>query len=497
MTSIEHVFVLMLENRSFDHLLGFSNLQGIDAETGGRTTTDGLTGRETNSYAGGVCSVGQKPPAQFQVDPAHEFQDVLEQLCGAGAVFHPDAPYPPIANSGFSSNFARTIAAKQTKESSPLTQNVCDTLQCFNPGSLPVLTGLAQEFAVCDSWFSSMPGPTWPNRFFALGGSSGGLDDSPTAGQIALWQTVTGFRFEHGTIFDRVPRWRIYGGNILFTMAHAIKGVHITDIHRYSKFEGDVNDPSYDAQLTWIEPNYGHALSDFLGGNSQHPLDGVSGGETLIKDTYEAIRRSPLWPKSLLIITWDEHGGFYDHAIPPPAVPPGDSPQEQNVNRHGFRFDQYGPRVPAVIISPLVPQNVIDHRVYDHASIPATVERLFQLAAMTARDSGATPVLSLASLDGPRDTPEAAPELRPADAERPARLDGLDDETPPAVRANDPIEGDPHLPGFLYLAHRTDLELSSQNTLVAALERRRNLDTRGQVRDYFEDVRRRLAATRR
>jgi phospholipase C len=95
----------------------------------------------------------------------------------------------------------------------------------------------------------------------------------------------------------------------------------------HSKFATDVSDPNYPAQFTWIEPNYGHVASDYIGGSSQHPLDGVTGGEALIRATYEAIRNSPLWESSMLIITWDEHGGFFDHAPPPPATPPGDKAQ--------------------------------------------------------------------------------------------------------------------------------------------------------------------------
>src|SRR5207245_6630087 len=112
-------------------------------------------------------------------------------------------------------------------------------------------------------------------------------------------------------------------------------------------------------------------------------------GEALIKMTYEAIRNSPIWKKSLLIITWDEHGGFFDHGSPPPAPAPGDTAPGSEHNQYGFTFERYGPRVPAVVISPLIPKNLIDHRLYDHASVPATLESLFGLTALTARDAKA------------------------------------------------------------------------------------------------------------
>jgi phospholipase C len=160
----------------------------------------------------------------------------------------------------------------------------------------------------------------------------------------------------------------------------------------------------------FIEPDYGNILpgtsEDYTCGNSQHPLDDITAGERLIKDTYEAIRNSELWESSVLIITWDEHGGFVDHVEPGPAVPPGDGVAEAENVHYGFGFDVLGPRVPAIVISPLIPQNVIDHTGYDHASIPATIERNFGLDPLTARDAAANDLLHLLSLETPRsDTP--------------------------------------------------------------------------------------------
>ena len=114
-------------------------------------------------------------------------------------------------------------------------------------------------------------------------------------------------------------------------------------------------------------------------------------GEELIKATHEAIRNSPVWNNSLLIITWDEHGGFYDHVFPGAAPAPADG-APTTFNRHGFTFDLYGPRVPAIVVSPLIPRNQVDHRLYDHASIPATLESLFDIAPLTQRDSNARPL---------------------------------------------------------------------------------------------------------
>ncbi len=465
MPQIEHVFVLMLENRSFDHMLGFSEIGGTDAVDGKPTVINGLSvPAPTNTWKGETFTAGPPAVDPMAADPYHEFSDVLEQLCGAGIKYPPGGPYPAIDHSGFVSNFGGVAIPGQH----PSTAAPGDVMKCFGKGSLPVLTALAQEFAVCDSWFCSLPGPTWPNRLFALAGSSGGLDHSPTSLEAVDWQTISGFACENGNIFH--PRagslkWRIYAGNKLFTLAHALKGVHIWDITRYSKFAGDVSNPSYDAQFTWIEPNYGHVTSDYLGGNSQHPLDGVTGGEALIKSTYEAIRNSPLWESSMLIVTWDEHGGFFDHADVPAAPDPRDIPQVAGANKEGFVFDIYGPRVPALVVSPLIPRNIIDHRTYDHTSILATAERLFSVPPLTARDAVALDLRSLASLPAARTDTPASISLQPQTsfAHSQVALDTLETEAPQATHADAPIETNRSLPGFLCVAGLTDAELPPQN----------------------------------
>jgi phospholipase C len=499
MPPIEHVFVLMLENRSFDHMLGFSGITGTDAVTRAATRINGLTGTESNSWNGTVFPAISPAVDPMKADPYHEFGDVLKQLCGQTATYPSGGPYPLINNSGFVSNFALDAMPKQPGPGA----TPGDVIKCFDKAKLPVLTALAEEFAVCDSWFCSLPGPTWPNRFFALGASSADLDHSPTTMETIDWQAFAGFKFQNGSIFDAGGgfKWRIYAGNKIFTLAHALKGIHIWDVTRYSKFASDIQERNYPAQFTWIEPNYGHVTSDYLGGNSQHPLDGVTGGEALMKATYEAIRNSPLWESSMLIITWDEHGGFYDHVARPRAIPPGDVAQFSGANQYGFRFDQYGPRVPAVVISPLIPRNVIDHREYDHTSVLATVERLFGLQPLTARDREALDLLSLASLPIPRPGAPTSISLQPETelVQRQTPLDTLEVETPVATRENEPIENTLSLPGFVYVAGKTDLELKPPELFAEAhaarvRDRTGGIRTRGDARAYFEEVRRKTLA---
>jgi phospholipase C len=487
-SAIQHVFVLMLENRAFDHMLGFSGITGHDAATGEPTRIDGLRGTESNSFQGKTYTVS--PPAGFTMptDPGHEFPNVLEQLCGPAATYPFGGAYPAITRSGFVASYAASGG------SSP-----GEVMRCLSADQLPVLNALAREFVLCDHWHASMPGPTWPNRMFVHAASAGGLDHSPTKIEIIDWETIDGFQFANGTIFDALKAQgitrRLYGGDH-FPMVAALKGIGLSDIRGYEHFADDLREDSYPYNYVFIEPSY-NVPNDYKGSTSQHPLTDVTLGEGLIKEIYEAIRNSAFWTSSLLIITWDEHGGFYDHAVPPAAVAPGDTVPGSEHNRFGFTFEQYGPRVPAVIISPLCPGNLIDHRLYDHTSILATVENLFGLGRLTARDASATALDSLLSLATPRDTPSKTPP--------PASSAGAGGPAAEAVAAERALEAggvsrgeqtvdEGNLPVILHSALRQDLEISGPGQRAAILDRFRAIETRAQAQDYLMEVERKVAA---
>jgi phospholipase C len=488
---IKHVFVLMLENRSFDHMLGFSGITGTDAETGLPTKINGLTGAEVNSRHGSLFKVSK--PANFimPIDPAHEFADVLEQLCGPDVTYPSGGPYPAMDGNGYVKNYVAHGGGP----------NPAEIMKCYSPDQLPVLTALAKEFAVCDRWHSSLPGPTWPNRFFAHAASSGGLDHSPNVSEILLWEGPDGFRFSNGTIFKSMESlagdkgWAIYAGDHFPNVA-ALKGISLADVDEYEDFPADLS-KDYPYLYTFIEPNYGDVVGNtYTGGTSQHPLDDVTHGERLIKEVYEAIRNSPLWETSLLIITWDEHGGFYDHVLPPAAVPPGDkNVMGGDTNQHGFQFDRYGPRVPAVVISPWIAKNVIDHTLYDHSSIPATLQAIFGLHALTARDAIAFDLTSLVSLSSPRtDTPTKLPE--PANSGLPAAGPALAAmASPTALPPTDSVDAG-NLPGFLHSALCTDLNLSPASNRVAILESFQAIRTRDDAERYLDKVEAKIAVAK-
>jgi len=478
---IEHVFVLMLENRSFDHMLGFSGISGVDAETGVSTGVRGLTGNESNLYNGQVIPVAKGANMVMPTDPGHEFADVLHQLCGPAASYTAGGNYPPVDNSGFVASYVACGGLVPG-----------EVMRCYAPGQLPVLNALAREFVVCDNWHASLPGPTWPNRMFVHAASSGGLDHSPSVLEIANWEALAGFEFENGTIFDRLVqngiRRRIYGGDD-FPMVAALKGIGLGDVRHYSLFAGDVAAAGYADQYIFIEPSY-DVFHHYQGGTSQHPLGDVTKGEALIKATYEAIRNSPAWDSSLLIITWDEHGGFYDHDAPGFAVPPGDAVLDATYNQNGFTFDQYGVRVPALVISPRIPRNLVDHRDYDHSSIPATLETLFGMAPMTARDAAANPLSALVTLAEPRrDAPQYLPNPAP-ELVTPPDPTAAQPTVAPAESAN---KG--NVPAIIHAAMQQDIAAAPQLREMI-VERVKQIQTRADARQYLREVQARVIPIR-
>jgi hypothetical protein len=286
---ITNVFVLMLENRSFDHMFGSSGIPGLTVPP---------TGTE-NSYNGTAYPVASPAPPSMTSDPGHEFADTVEQLAGPGATYPQGGPYPPITMTGFAANYA-TVSDEDVPAPSP--DHVGDIMLEFDtPTQLPTSYALATSFAVCDHWYSSMPGPTWPNRMFVHGASSAGLDHTPSTPEILEWESVHGFAFPHGSIYDALNsanlKWRIYNDNTdaysdnpqngsafgAVPQVTALKGVTLLDVNSLTHFAADLQGP-YPYQYTFIEPNYGDITANtYVGGSSQHPMDDVYGGEGLIK----------------------------------------------------------------------------------------------------------------------------------------------------------------------------------------------------------------------
>jgi len=392
--AIQHVVQLMLENRSFDHMLGF-----LYADSGNVSPTgaafEGLTGQEsnpdTNDNPVQVFKIDTADPGAYfmpAADPGEGYANTNSQLFGRGT-----APAPPVpTNQGFVTNFDATIAwdrrVGRTVEPSATAANI---MGIFTPQALPVLSGLARGFAVCDHWFSSVPTETFPNRAFACAATSQGHMNDRTASYTV--QSIFGLMSAHG------QSWKIYGyDQEPLTRKNYPDTTNAPDANfgvftDFTTAAAAGKLPAY----SFLEPSWGAS------GNSQHPIYDVALGEQLIHDVYYALRGGPGWNQTLLIINYDEHGGCYDH-VPPPsgATPPDSSPGEYH-----FDFTRFGVRVPVVLVSPLIAAGTV-YRVpdgtmpLDHTSVLKTIETRWGLPALTERDSAAPDVGGVLTLQTPR-----------------------------------------------------------------------------------------------
>lgn len=430
---IQHVFVVMLENRSFDHLLGRVGVPKVDGwDTSNPNSNIDLNGDVIRQDVNAVQTLNANPP--------HEFSLIQLQL-NAGR-----------DTNGFAKVWNRHLLHENGAASPAEIQQV---MAAFSTDRAPILNFLAAEFAVCDRWFASLPSATYPNRLFAYAGESGGLADSPRAAYL-IGSNFDGISFRNGTFFDLLDRscdrWRIYRGDAT-PMVNTLANVFISRMGDYRKINpSDSGDDEFAEDLAkaasqfprfvLIEPNYGHFWSDFKDGNSQHPLDNIVNGERLIKHIYENLRASPIWEKSMLIITYDEHGGFYDHTVPPGTIAPGSD--NRHVDLHGdinfndysaaryggitltnaeldprkFQFDRLGVRVPAVVVSPLIPRSTVsgscDQMVYDHTTIIRTYCDRFNRGFLANRDRQANSLRGLFGAGGVRETPMTLRPVNPA-----------------------------------------------------------------------------------
>jgi len=431
MGKIEHVVVLMLENRSFDHVLGWLKREN--------PAIDGLDGSESNPTVVGsplASRISVSDQADWAellpFDPPHEFSDVTEQIFGTAA--------PAFGQRPSMDGFLQRAARVQSGRSSHVDLDV--VMRGFAPGRLPAIHALAREFVVCDRWFASVPGPTFPNRFFAHCATAGGFLDGKV---FRPYQMPSLFNRLEGADKD----WRIYFHDLpqALTLARLVPlAFHFQFFDQFLSAARRGQLPDY----AFIEPDFSDV--NFLSHPSdQHPPSPMRAGDDLVRRVYEALRTSPQWPSTLLVVTWDEHGGFFDHVAPPAAVAPDSSP-----GQFGFRFDRLGVRVPALLISPLMQRGFVDHTPYEHASIPATVGKLFGLEPLTERDRHAATFDGLALLDVPRDTPRTLPT---APTPLPAPADERDIDRGP-VRARASRRAKPASRGRIVVPRLTPLQLS-------------------------------------
>jgi phospholipase C len=445
---IENIVVLMLENRSFDNILGnlyphSSSFEGLLLDGSMSNTHNNQPYPITNEASGDAF----RTPS---TDPGESFQDMNLQIFnntdGTGdanmAGFVNDwmaaaNEYPglPIGKECPWSPAWPTFPRCPTTAPCP-GPNASDIMHYFTTSGsspqLPVTGQLAQWFAVSDAWFGSSPTQTFPNRFFVNCATAGGyVQDVDYVCNLEIWPKLPSiFALLDGGAGPSVANWKVYFHDYsLATMISYVLEAPVEQVRNFddSDFGPDTKSPTFLQDLanqtlpkySFIEPRYGGINS--LPPNSNHPPQNVIDGEILLATVYNAIAQSDYyWPRTLLIITYDEHGGCFDHVVPPAAVPPGGTVLR---NPSAFGFDRYGPRVPAILVSPYIaagtvlrPEGFAYNPVssgitmtngvtpFDHTSIIKTVVDCFNIQAngspanITERDLNAPSLLSALTL---------------------------------------------------------------------------------------------------
>ena len=351
MDQIEHFIVLVMENRSFDHIFGYLD-------------------HPDETFLG----VGKLPEAErlttmdaryaIYPGPDHSHVGVLHQMLGTTEMpSYPNDHFAPTM-SGFADNYALLAPGAGHK-----------VMRCFDPQMVPVLSKLALEYGVCDRWFCSLPGETFPNRDFIHAGTSFGHVD------VHKWLILNNppcvFRMLETAPKPR-PTWRLYHEGVAHTLlysqlflANDRRGSHAQLVH-------DIRQDSL-PNYSFVEPSYG-----IVGrGNSMHPSQARSraefvDAEAFIASIYRALADTPaVFEKTAFVITFDEHGGFYDHVRPPPSWLPFSTEHFYRDGKYTFRFRMPGPRVPAIVISPWIEAGTVDHTEREHSCIAETIRKRF------------------------------------------------------------------------------------------------------------------------
>ncbi|MDJ0628959.1 MAG: alkaline phosphatase family protein [Rhodobacter sp.] len=431
---IDHIVVLMMENRSFDNLLGWlyederpprgqsfdglgwtlwNPLNNVDADGNPFVEKVGVR-KNGSSYKLGHHTM-DAPEVDYclpRPDPGEGYRDATYQLFGTYVV---DDLYPPEPlGQGYVNNYLNAMLyGTLTYHDAPTDPR--EIMTTFTPDQTPVLSGLAKAYAVCDQWFCSVPSQTLPNRDFIHAATSTGyvnnkpdnLCDSKTI-YNQIQDAIDGGRDDlswavySGTQQDRDSgKWEPFSLTRLCMKQVQDKGFD-PNFKMMHEFYADAEAgtlPSY----AFLEPQFSGPLQ-----NDQHPPQDIRPGEKLMADVYHAVKASPCWERTLLVITYDEHGGCYDH-LPPTAT--AKTPDAASTGgQMGFRFNRFGVRVPAVVISPLIEAGTVARpdgwTPYDHTSVIKTVQIAFDLedhGPLTARDAEAPDLSGMLTLGDPRD----------------------------------------------------------------------------------------------
>ena len=379
----DHIVVVMMENHSFDNLLGALSRSGQPKAQGLRFNGQGAARNHNPGSSGEVYSYPF--PTTAQGHGVSQSWNATHEQIDAGAM----------------DGFVRSVDSTQP-------------MGYWTEEVLPFAYSLAKTFTLANRWFCSAPCQTYPNRRFLMAGTAYGnistdnesLKDPPPP---------------NGTIFDRMHAygvsWRNYFTDLPQTaIIPSIIEKYPTNLASIAQFYADCTSGNLPS-VSFVDPEFG-ALSDVgstlatlsgleaigarletAGGDEEDPQD-MSYGENWAYTVLNAVLHSPAWPRTLLVYTYDEHGGYYDHVPPPSVIAPDSIPPELGPEDLPGGYDIYGPRVPAVVVSPYSKPNSVTDVVHDHTSVLATIEAKWNLPFLTYRDANAKTVADFLNLKG-------------------------------------------------------------------------------------------------
>ena len=353
MPQIEHIVVLMMENHSYDDHFGM-----LSRGDGFKLGSDGLP-IDANLYTDGKLLKAFHMPSSCQLDssPSQSW----------------DSSHTAFAN-GRNDGFV--------KGSGPVAMGYWDQTD------IPFYYGLGETFPLADRWFSSVMAQTYPNRRFLIAGTAAGIVSTTGAALIAPEPP-------NGTVFEQLHAhgitWRNYYNDLPAAIG-VIPKVLAKYPHNIAKDDQFLADAAAGKlpSVSYVDPNFSHQ-------SEEDPQD-IRIGEQFAAKIINAVMYGPAWAKTLLVWTYDEHGGYYDHVPPPRAIKPDNIPPDITVPPYlPGAYDRYGFRVPAVIVSPYARKKYVSHVVHDHTSILKLIETKWNLPALTFRDANADNLLD--SLD--------------------------------------------------------------------------------------------------
>jgi phospholipase C len=385
---IDHIVVVMQENRSADHYLGHLNaLQpGYVAEP--------------NTGNPDPLNPSNPPILPFHQTNYCESHDTNHSWNGSHQEW----------NNGAMDGFTAANSSN-SPNADPADPRGARAMGYYDQTDLPFYYGLYSTFATNDRYFQSVLSQTFPNRLYLYAGTSFGVirNDSFVATQRSVFEL-----FDEGHV-----SWKIYTdqyplsfGSLLFKYVNDRAADHVFPLSQY-----------YSDAAAGTLPNVSYVDPKFLASprvqSDEHPPANVQVGQKFVSDVVHGLMASPNWPTSALFLTYDEHGGYYDH-VPPPAAPvPDNIPPNLNAGDTPGAFDRYGFRVPAVVVSPFAKPHYVSHVVDDHTSILRFMELRFGLPALTNRDLNADPMLDMFDFSKPH---FATPPNLPAAVVDPAKL---------------------------------------------------------------------------